>query len=149
MLQFTVPQFIDVESTIIGPITIRQFLIIVVGGIIVGASYKIFDFSLFIAITIVTGILVLLFGFYKINGRPLHYFCLNVVQTLKKPSLRVWNNKAIDNIDMKVENIGFKDIIPEKEAYENSRLAELSLVVDTQGKYKQLDEVEDIQIEPN
>ncbi len=50
---------------------------------------------------------------------------------------------------MKVENIGFKDIIPEKEAYENSRLAELSLVVDTQGKYKQLDEVEDIQIEPN
>ena len=136
MLQFTVPQFIDVESTIIGPITIRQFLIIVAGGVIAGASYKIFDFSLFIAITIFTGILVLLFGFYKINGRPLHYFCLNVVQTLKKPSLRVWNNKAIDNIDMKVENIGFKDIIPEKEAYENSRLAELSLVVDTGGAYQ-------------
>lgn len=148
MLQFTVPQFIDVEPTIIGPITIRQFLTIVAGGIIAGASYKIFDFSLFLAISIVTAILVLLFGFYKVNGRPLHYFCLNVIQTLKKPSLRVWNHKATDNINMKVENIGFRDIIPQKEAYENSRLAELSLVVDTKGKYKQLDEVEDIQIEP-
>ncbi|MCF7820234.1 MAG: PrgI family protein [Candidatus Pacebacteria bacterium] len=148
MQQFTVPQFIDVEPTIIGPITIRQFLIIVAGGIVAGASYKLFDFALFVTITIITGILVLLFGFYKVNGRPMHYFCLNLIQTFKKPGLRVWNHKAMASEEIKLENIAFKEIIPRKEAYEKSRLAELSLVVDTQGKYKQLEDVDDIQIEP-
>ncbi|KKS92044.1 MAG: hypothetical protein UV69_C0039G0006, partial [Parcubacteria group bacterium GW2011_GWE2_43_12] len=32
MQQFVVPQFIDVEDKIIGPITVRQFIIIMVGG---------------------------------------------------------------------------------------------------------------------
>ena len=33
MQQFTVPQFIDVEPKIIGPITTRQFLIFLAAGL--------------------------------------------------------------------------------------------------------------------
>ncbi len=45
MRQFTVPQFIDVEDKIIGPLTVRQFLIMLTGFAVIGVSYKFADFS--------------------------------------------------------------------------------------------------------
>ncbi len=137
MQQFTVPQFIDVESKIIGPITTRQFLIFLAAAVIIGISYKIFDFSLFLTIGIVVFALAGTFAFLRINGRPFHFFLLNFIQTLRRPGLRVWNH-----------NLGFVDVpeninlvkreipAPKKEVYKSSRLAELALVVDTKGRYR-------------
>ncbi|NCD00789.1 PrgI family protein [bacterium] len=149
MQQFTVPQFIDVENKIIGPISTRQFLIIVAGGIMIFACYKLFDFALFITLAIIIAILTLLFGFYKVNGRPLQYFFLSLIQTFKKPMLRVWNHKAMITEIGDIKNITYKEFIPKKEAYESSRLAALSLVVDTKGKFEITDDIEDIQIDHN
>ena len=52
MRQFTVPQFIDVEDKILGPITVRQFLLLVVGGLIIFAEFKLSDMALFILLAI-------------------------------------------------------------------------------------------------
>ncbi len=93
MQQFTVPQFIDVESKIIGPITTRQFLIIIGAGVIIALSYKLFDFTLFLTITIVVVLIAAVFSFIKVKGRPFHFFILNLNQTIKKPGTRVWNNR--------------------------------------------------------
>jgi hypothetical protein len=149
MQQFTIPQFIDVENKIIGPISTRQFLIIVAGGILIFAAYKLFDFALFITLAIIITILVLLFAFYKVNGRPIQYFFLNLAQTFKKPRLRTWNHKVMIAETEVMENILYKEIIPYKEIYKSSKLATLSLIVDTQGKFESTDEVEDIQIDHN
>ena len=137
MQQFTVPQFIDVESKIIGPITTRQFLILLAAAVIIGISYKIFDFSLFVTITVFVLGIASLFSFVKVNGRPFHYFIVNITQTMRRPGTRVWNNRltVIEEID-KTPFVP-KDIKPEpKEYYKKSRLAELALVVDTKGRYK-------------
>lgn len=137
MQQFTVPQFIDVESKIIGPITTRQFLIFVVAAIIIGITYNIFDFTLFLIIAIMVAIIASVFAFFKVNGRPFHFFVLNFVQTLRRPNLRVWNHKLVTE-DLKIEEVEIKkdEKIPVKTVYHSSRLAELSLVVDTQGRYR-------------
>lgn len=137
MQQFIVPQFIDVEDKIIGPITTRQFIILLVGTLIIGVSYKIFDFTLFVtfglAVLAVTGT----FAFLKINGRPFHYFVLNLLQTFKKPKLRIWYFVA-NEFDYKIEKMSLtvaSNLAPEKR-YTASRLAELSLIVDTRGAYR-------------
>lgn len=137
MQQFTVPQFIDVENQIIGPITTRQFMILLGAMIIVAISYKLFDFSLFVTITVTVLIIAATFAFVKINGRPFHLFVLNTIQTWRRPNLRVWNNRAIVN-EQTEKIIAVK---PEYEAvaprvYKKSRLAELALIVDTKGKYR-------------
>lgn len=137
MQQFTVPQFIDVESKIIGPITTRQFLILLAAAIIVGLSYRFFDFSLFLTITIAVLFFAAIFSFAKVNGRPFHFFILNITQTLRRPSTRVWNNRL--TVFEEVNKMSFikpemKPII--KESYKKSRLAEIALIVDTQGRYK-------------
>ena len=84
MQQFTVPQFIDVESKIIGPITTRQFLIILAAALLIALFYRIFDFSLFVFTTVIVLIIAAMFAFVKINSRPFHFFVLN---QKSKPSL--------------------------------------------------------------
>jgi hypothetical protein len=146
MQQFTVPQFIDVEDKIIGPITVRQFIILMISFGIDVLCYKILDFAAFIFATVLVlgsgGIL----AFLKINGRPFHYFILNFVQTIKKPSLRVWNHIiGKQYLEEKVKHeelvttkaITQKHLLPYKHKYHaKSRLAELSLIVDTHGTYQ-------------
>jgi len=137
MQQFTVPQFIDVESKIIGPITTRQFLILLAAAVIVGISYKLFDFSLFLTITVVVLVIAAVFAFVKVNGRPFHFFVVNITQTVRRPGMRVWNNRltVIEEIDRTPFVAPEAKPVP-KEFYKKSRLAELALVVDTKGKYK-------------
>lgn len=138
MQQFTVPQFIDVESKIIGPITTRQFLIILGAALLIGISWRVFDFSLFIFVTVIVCIIAALFAFVKVNGRPFHFFVLNAVQTLRRPGLRVWNNSIIfENREGKAEKVIKPSYQPiPKEQYKKSRLAEVALIVDTKGRYK-------------
>lgn len=138
MQQFTVPQFIDVEDKIIGPITTRQFIILLAAVILSALDYKIFDFSAFLATCIPTIMIAGIFAFFKINGRPFHLFILNLVQTLKRPAVRIWNNAIkIYLIEEAAAIVQVeKEIVPERRQYSSSRLAELALIVDTKGGYK-------------
>lgn len=136
MQQFTVPQFIDVENKIIGPLTVRQFMIILAAAVIIGISYKLFDFTLFLLVGILTLILAALFSFVKVNGRPFHLFILNLFQTLRRPRLRIWNNR-LTVTEVGEPTIEYKPAAPAApKVYKESRLAELALVVDTKGRYK-------------
>lgn len=137
MQQFTVPQFIDVESKIIGPITTRQFLIFLGAATITGVSYKIFDFALFLTIGIVVFAIAGTFAFLKINGRPFHFFVLNLIQTWRRPNLRVWNHLLgyVDRPDA-INVVKEEKTIVKKEPFKSSRLADLALVVDTKGRYR-------------
>ena len=138
MQQFVVPQFIDVEDKIIGPVTTRQFIVMLAGFLLIAIFYKLFDFSLFIA----AGLLILalsgIFAFLKINGRPFHFFILNLIQTLKRPRRRVWfygQSAAAFNGAGESQFKPPAKRTPEKH-FTASRLAELSLLVDTKGAYK-------------
>jgi len=143
MQQFVVPQFIDVEDKIFGPITTRQFLILLAAGLLVFVAYKLADFALFVTIFVVLGALALIFAFVKINGQTFHYFLLNLLQTLCKPSLRVWQKKLSDdelnflrklNTKAPVEKVARKEI-------KSEHIRDLALLVNTGGFYKPDDEL--------
>jgi hypothetical protein len=136
MQQFTVPQFIDVEPKIIGPITTRQFLIFLAAGLMIFLTYKLFDFTAFVLISVLIFAIAGTFAFLKINGRPFHFFVLSLIQTVKKPKLRVWNHKAL-NLEKKEEKeIEYENILPPKKYFSKEKLAEISLIVDTKGRYR-------------
>jgi hypothetical protein len=70
MAQYQVPQFIEIEDKIFGPLTIRQFIYLAGGG-----GLCLFFFTLlplYIAIIFMAPVvaLALALAFYKINGRP-------------------------------------------------------------------------------
>jgi len=136
MQQFTVPQFIETEDKIIGPVTTRQFLIMMFCFIWIGIFYKLFDFSLFITASIFWFALWVIIAFVKINGRPFHFFILNIIQTLKRPGLRIWQQIESTEEEILEDIVEKKEYIPkEPRALTTSRLTELSLIVDTAGTY--------------
>jgi hypothetical protein len=138
MQQFVVPQFIDVEDKIIGPITTRQFVIMLVAGIIIFLFYRFGDFALFLIGLVVFGVSALIIAFVKINGQPFHYFILNMIQYLRKPDLRVWHksyNKTELNMfrNMKYD---IPEILNNKKRTSKKHIRDLSLLVNTGGVYK-------------
>jgi len=139
MQQFVVPQFIDVEDKIIGPITTRQFIIILAALLLDFAAYKLATFIFFVFLfLIITGAGFIL-AFAKVNGQPFHYFLLNLIQTLKRPGLRVWYIPLIAS-EIKISSASAPPPPPKveinKERPTASRLSDLTLLVNTGGVYK-------------
>lgn len=138
MEQFLVPQFIETESKIIGPITTRQFLIMMVAGMLDFIFYKIFFFNTFIIISLLNTAIFGLVAFFRINGMPFHYFFINLVQTIKKPRLRIWNKESVVTLVKEEKEEIKKEFIPKPEL-EGSKLSSLSLTVNTGGAFKEED----------
>ncbi len=142
MQQFIVPQFIEVEDKIFGPITVRQFIIMMVAGMIVFLTYRYGDFALFVFTLVLLGGLSLILAFVKINGQAFHYFILNIIQTLRKPSLRIWQK----NYSKKDLNYFRKQTTEEKAEEEvikpakREHIRDLALLVNTGGFYRPDDE---------
>lgn len=143
MDKFRVPQFIDVESRILGPLTTRQFIIFLVGAMIGFICYKLSDFTLFLLEATIISILVTLFAFVKVNTAPFHVFLLNYIKTMKSPKVRVWKRESYVVASQKEDNkrsyVG--TTVPLKRV-SSSRLSELSLIIDTGGTYEGESELE-------
>ena len=140
MPQFVVPQFIDVEDKIIGPITTRQFIMGVVSALLIFLAYKFADTTLFIIQAIIIFGIYVLVAFVKINGQRFHTFFLSVVRSLIRSNLRVWNKDfKLKAVKPKKEKIDEKDKPPvkvQKARAPKRSLSNLSLLVDTGGKYR-------------
>lgn len=137
--QFVVPQFIDAEAKIIGPVTARQFVILLVTAGIDGFAYALFDKTLFIIATLPIAGLGLVIAFVKINGQDFHFFLLNILMTFRKPKLRVWG-KDVSPAYLRqfIERPAPPPpkVSMQKDFVHASRLNELSLMVNTGGVYK-------------
>ncbi|MFH1291771.1 MAG: PrgI family protein [bacterium] len=139
MDQFVVPQFIEVEDKIFGPVTTRQFIIMLASGLFLFIAYKLADFALFIFLLALIGGSTLIIAFVKINGQPFHYFILNIIQTIRRPSRRIWRrerSKEELNLSRQGVKIDLPESVQRKRPLSYNRLRDLSLVVNTGGYYK-------------
>jgi hypothetical protein len=137
--KFIVPQFIDKEDQILGPITVRQFLICLAAVLMIFIEYKIFSFGYFVAIALVTAAFAATFSFMKVNGQPFHVFFVNFLQTKTRPKLRVWDKRPLDaelrELLKPLVTVAIQRTV-RKEPPSRSRLRDLSLTVNTGGVYK-------------
>lgn len=138
--QFRVPQNIDVEAKILGPLTVRQFVTMLAGGLLMFVFYKVADFTLFVFLAVLDVIIVGLLTFYRVNGNPFHFFLLSLIQTIKKPSLRVWQ-KEVNVAEIKADLAAMKQGVVKEEIVVKPKighrsLAQLALLADTGGMYR-------------
>ncbi len=137
MEQFLVPQFIEIETKIIGPITTRQFLIMMIAGMLDFILYKLLYINTFIIVGLFITTIFGIIAFARINGMPFHFFFLNLVQTFQKPKLRVWDKTKEIILEKKEEKKEIKKEFIPKQGIEGSSLAKLALTVNTGGAYKE------------
>lgn len=107
-MQFQVPQFIDIEDKVIGPLTIKQFLYLLVAGVIIFILYKILNLFAVIVLAIPIIGIAISFAFIKVHGQPFMGMVSNFFRFLKKPDFYVWKkpigknqlSEQIDNIEI-------------------------------------------------
>lgn len=138
--KFIVPQFIDNENKILGPITVRQFMIVLAAVFTLFISYTIFSFPVFLFTVILIAPLAATFAFVKINGQPFHLFAINVLQTTVRPKIRVWNKEKNDaEIRAYIKDGQPKATneiaAPSKPRPDSTKLRDLTLIVNTGGVY--------------
>lgn len=89
-MQYQVPQFIEAEDKIVGPLTIRQFLYLAIAFMVDFILFFVLQMWLwFIIATLVSGFVIAL-AFIKINGRPLSKILLAAFNYFWRPHLYAW-----------------------------------------------------------
>ncbi len=102
-MRYQVPQFIEIEDKIIGPLTIRQFIYIV-GGL--GMSFIVYTYiPFFLAILIIGAIIPtsLALAFYKINNKPFIDFLESAFLFYTKQNLYIWKKQEKKVLENKAE----------------------------------------------
>jgi hypothetical protein len=94
-MEYQVPQFIDVEDKIVGPLTMRQFIYVAgaAGLCIVFFSYFSFFFAFILSIPVV-GFGVAL-AFYKVNSKPFIEMLEAVFNYYRSEKLLIWKQKGV------------------------------------------------------
>lgn len=128
-MRFRVPQFIDIEDKIFGPLTFKQFIYLIGGA---GISYVLFKYLPILGaiplIVIVLG-LALALAFVRINNQPFVITLESAIRFFIQKKLYIWKRGKSED-DKKISNeTKNKDeiILP---SLQESKLKELSWSLD-------------------
>lgn len=99
-MQFKVPQNVQMEDKIVGPLTLKQMIILGAGG---GVAYMIYlslgrsyYWEVWIAPVAVVALITILFAFARFYNLSFARFILLYIQHLLIPRQRIWVKKSGD-----------------------------------------------------
>lgn len=84
-MKFQVPQFIETETKLIGPFTLKQFLWLATGGALLFVLFLTLNFFVFIVVAVPIGGASAALAFVKINETPLVNYVLYGITYLLNP----------------------------------------------------------------
>lgn len=135
-MQFQVPQGIDLEDKIVGPLTLVQFLYLLSGGVICYLLFLTFGFNFFFWILgLPIALVALALTFLKIQDQPLSYFVKAGFGYLSRPKIRLWRRQGFNPPRIKAVKKKTTPIkIAPKKRIEKSELEKLAYSLDTQTR---------------
>lgn len=89
-MRYQVPQFVDIEDKIIGPLTLKQFLMYFSAVLVLIPVYLFSDLSLFLTLALPVMGVAAAFAHLKPGGKSLFAFVGNASGFFTKPRLWVW-----------------------------------------------------------
>lgn len=150
-----IPQNVYVEDRIVGPLTLRQVMIVAIGG---GGSYALWSslIKAYGSLSIITtgiawtpAVISLAFAFVKVNDLTLTHLLLLMAEKMQKPPLRAMGPRTGITITVrtfKTEQAKKSELqTPALMQAKQNRLAELSTVLDE----KMTDQSDDHELDGN
>ena len=138
-MQFTVPQFIEQEAKILGPLTFKQTLYLVGTGAVIFFLYfslaKV-NFFAFILVTVFLVGLALAFAFLKIGGYSFSILLKNCLSFFASSKVYLWERKIAPPKIIQKKEKPKKEVIeePTLKIVEKSHLRKLSTYIETATK---------------
>ncbi len=84
-MRFQVPQFIETETKIVGPFTLKQFLYLAAGAVIIFILQYVLSFTYLIIAGTPIAVLAVALAFYKVDGVPFPQYLLMALSFLSGP----------------------------------------------------------------
>lgn len=134
-MQFQLPQFIEVEDTIFGPLTFKQFLYLAGGAALCFILYVYLPIYIAIFPIIAVAALSAALTFYKYNGRNFIYLAESATKFFFSGKLYLWK-QTLANQDKKMEVVKKVPATPEGvniPKLSASKLRDLTWSLDVQG----------------
>lgn len=134
-MQFQVPQFIEVEDKIFGPLTLKQFLYLGGGIGIAVVLYFVIPFK-FVAIILAVPFLILslALAFYKINNKPFVFVLEAAIYYSLKNKLYIWKKvPKKPEVSATPENSSIDQLISPR--LSDSKLKDLAWSLDVKEKF--------------
>jgi hypothetical protein len=130
-MHFQVPQFIEIEDKLFGPLTFKQFIYLLGGGAIAFVAFKLLPQIIAILVAAPFVGFALALAFYKINDRPF----INIVESwvAYKLGTKLYTWKRREYVEEKKKNDLNKEIEEEYNyvpKVSQSRLKEMSWSLD-------------------
>jgi hypothetical protein len=95
-MQFQIPQFIDTESKIVGPLTLTQFLYLAGAAGFSFVLYFVLQFWLWIMLTAIFTAIGVSLAFIRYNGQPLAKILWFAINFFWRPKLYLWQREKIE-----------------------------------------------------
>ncbi len=95
-MQFQVPQFIDIEDKIFGPLTAKQFFYILGGGALIFLMYVFLQLWLVILLGLPVAAFSAALAFLKINGQPFIKIVGNALTFASSSRLYLWKKIPLE-----------------------------------------------------
>lgn len=132
-MMFSVPQFIDVEDKIAGPLTWRQLLWMLGMGVVILIIYNTLSQTAFYIVAVPVIFLFAALAFYRPYNQPLIVYIGHAIVFLFRPKVSVWERPSV-----------VKKRAPEPKAIESEQprskqltieeIKRLAQIVDTHGR---------------
>lgn len=127
----SVPQFIDVEDKIAGPLTWRQLLWMIGMGAVLLFLFNVVSFTIFLILAVPTVLLFCALAFYRPNNQPLIVYALSAVFFLFRPKVAVWERPvARPMVPKKIPEKAPDSATPRTKKVTREELANLAHILD-------------------
>lgn len=102
-MDYQVPQFIEEETKIVGPLTFKQFFIFFGAGITSFIIYFLFETWLWAIFTSVIAVATIGISFGRIRGRPVSGIILQALKFFWEPRFYIWKKPSFSAEELFVE----------------------------------------------
>lgn len=129
-MRFQVPQFVDIEDKIIGPLTLKMFAYYAVACMLLVPLYMTLDISLFITMGLPIVGVAALFAHVRIQGQPLVWVLIHAATFYVNPRIYLWRRGGQPYL-MKIQGPEYEEVAAEQE--NASSLNAIVQMLNTQG----------------
>lgn len=134
-MRFQVPQFVDIVDKVIGPLTLKQFLIYLFTVLALVPIYLTVGLSFFVILAIPVLGLAALFAHFRLHSKSLFQVFMNAVNYMLHGQLFIWRRTGIEQ----PMPVALEEYAPVLEEGEESRLGALARLLATEGKVVKAD----------
>ena len=130
----SVPQYIDIEDKIVGPLTAKQLGWLIAMGIILIIMWSTLSKPMFFILGIPTALLFIALAFYKPYGVPMGNFIIFGIMYFFRPKIYFWKRTSQKEVHVVQKNKVVENNYKNKKLTAES-IRELSQLLDSEGHH--------------